>query len=380
MTQDSSQLPPRPASTQQDLFPIKSSRNDMLACIPENTKLSPELVKLSYDDFCKYLAKLGYGIKPKPEVFEAFHEIVSADEPYVDEEFSLIKGRPFMPAREAIVKWLNRPEIPQDLVTASVPFAILYQARGPVAAKNIFGALIPMTLQQKEQLPGTNLVLHPNLSVSPKGEVTSTQSGQVILKPGLLDFSDTYTVPEIRIENMQTLVFPCNVLVKCDLEGHMDWTVKGNLTVEGFWSAVKIKVKGNVHAQSGIQTNFSHDEENAIKIMGDLEANFIQSSSFIIGGNTKVDKAIINSLINVKSGNLECSGEPGKIVGSDIILNIGAIFAKNVGSEKDKPATITFGTEEGANKSKIEAVSEGTRVQIKKSHIIVKFTQPWPPQ
>ena len=28
---------------------------------------------------------------------------------------------------------------------------------------------------------------------------------------------------------------------------------------------------------------------------------------------------------------------------------------------------------------KWEALSEGTRIQIRKSNIIIKFTQPWPP-
>lgn len=374
--------PPRPTAPSpslKKLFQITANPDGMQAFIPAKTSVDPEVVKLSYEQICEYLIKLGYAAKPTQAAYEELKKCAESKTRQFDTNFILLKGTPYSPARPATIKWLNPMTMPKDLVRPGIPFGIIKQASEAALARTVFGQELPNVTEKKEEEKKIiTITTHPNFTVDKNGEVKCDKAGQArILPDGKIEYFDVYTVTDVRPDQFQKVEFPCSVVVKCELQGSLEWNVLGDLTVEQFWTAPGITVQGNVIAKAGIQTNSAEDSK-AVRIQGNLEAVFIQSSCFIVEGNIKVEKAILASRITT-SGNLECLGDPGKIAGSEIFMNKGTINTKTIGSEKEKPTYVKYFSEEGANNSKVEALSEGTRIQIRRSNIIIKFTQPWPP-
>lgn len=374
--------PPRPSTpspSSKKLFHLVATPDGMQASIPAKTPIHPEVAKLSYDQICEYLVKLGYTAKPSQTAYEEIIKCAKSQSCQFDSDFIILKGSPYTPAKPAAMKWLNPPNMPKDLIRPGIPFGIIRQASESALARTIYGQELPLTMEKEDEKKSVKITTHPSFIVDKNGEMKCEKGGQaLILHEGKIEFSEVYIVKDLRSDSIHKVDFPCSVVVKCDLQGTLDWNIQGDLTVEQFWSASGIKVEGNVISKSGIQTNFPLDENKAIRIQGNLDAVFIQSSCFIVEGNIKVEKAILASRI-ITSGNLECLGDPGKIAGSEIIMNKGTISANIIGSEKEKPTYVKYFSEEGANNSKVGTLSEGTRIQIRRSNIIIKFTQPWPP-
>ncbi|KAB8033785.1 FapA family protein [Fluviispira multicolorata] len=367
---------PSPAS--KTLFNIKATPDGMSAYIPEKTHISPELIHLNYEQVCSYLQKLGYLLKPTPESVEQIKRAASSKPPQFSKDFVFLKGIPYTEMKGATIRWLNPITMPKDLIRPNIPFAMIKQAAPASPAKSIFGQEFPMPPQKGETKKIIVLTPDPAFTTNEKGELVCDKGGQVIVSPeGNLKFESVYTIKSFRTDQMKKIEFPCSVIAKCDITGSLEWVINGDFTCEQFWAATGITVTGNAVALSGIQTNSAHDDSKAIIINGNLEANFIQSSCFIIEGNIKVEKAILASRITT-NGNLECLGEPGKITGSEIFMKKGTLNVKKVGSEKEKPTYIKFFSETLANSSKIETLSEGSRIQIQKTNIIIQNSQPWP--
>lgn len=362
-------------------FQIIAAPDGMEAYIPAKTPISPEVANITIEQIIAYLVKLGFSAKPTQEAYLELVKCAATKAKQFEKNFILIKGSPYSPAKPATIKWLNPISMPKDLVRPGIPFGIIKQATPATLAKTIYGEELPNVAPLTGEKVDDKKVIttHPEFMVDKNGEIKCAKGGQAVIQhDGKIDFVEFYTVKDVRPDQFHKVHFPCSVVVKCELQGALDWIVDGDLTVDEFWSAPKIQVTGNVVAKSGIQTNNPTDESKAIHIQGDLNAVFIQSSCFIVEGNVKVEKAILASKV-ITSGNLECLGDPGKIAGSEIIMNKGTINAKNIGSEKEKPTFVKYFSEESAKNSKVEALSEGTRIQIRKSNIIIKFTQPWPP-
>ncbi len=373
------QRPTAPSPSSKKLFHIVATPDGMQASIPAKTPIDPEVAKLSYDQICAYLLKLGYAAKLSQAAYEEIVKCAESKTHQFEIDFIFLKGSPYTPAKPATIKWLNPPSMPKDLIRPGIPFGIIRQASESALARTIYGQELPLTMEKEEEKKSVTITTHPSYIVDKNGEVKCDKAGQALIQSdGKIDFSEVYTVNDVRADSIHKVDFPCSVVVKCELQGALDWNVQGNLTVEQYWTANGITVQGNVISKGGIQTNFPLDENKAIRIQGNLEAVFIQSSCFIVEGNIKVEKAILASRIII-GGNLECTGDPGKIAGSEIIMNKGTINANTIGSEKEKPAYVKYFSEESANNSKVGALSEGTRIQIRKSNIIIKFTQPWPP-
>ncbi|WGL59579.1 FapA family protein [Pigmentibacter sp. JX0631] len=375
--------PTAPASSPsvKKFFQIVAAPDGMEAFIPAKSNISPEVAKLTFEQLSAYLVKLGFSAKPSQQAFQELIQCAASKQKQFEKNFILIKGSPYMPAKPATIKWLNPITMPKDLVRPGIPFGIIKQPTPASLAKTIYGEELPNVLPLTGEKVDEKKVIttHPEFILDKNGEIKCAKGGQAVIQhDGKIDYIDFYTVKDVRPDQFHKVHFPCSVVVKCELQGSLDWVVDGDLTLEEFWSASKIQVKGNVKAKSGIQTNNPTDETKAVQIQGNLEAVFIQSSCFIIEGNVKVEKAILASKV-ITNGNLECLGDPGKIAGSEIIMNKGTINAKNIGSEKEKPTYVKYLSEESAKNSKVEALSEGTRIQIRKSNIIIKFTQPWPP-
>ncbi len=367
-----------PSPATKTFFTIKASPDGMSAHIPAKSHISPDIIHLNYEQICVYLQKLGYILKPTPEAFEEIKRAASSKPPQFSKDFLFLKGIPYTETKGATIRWLNPITMPKDLVRPNIPFAIIKQAAPASPAKSIFGQEFPMPPQKGEPKKIIVLTPDPAFTTNEKGELVCDKGGKVIVSPeGQLKFEPVYTIKNLRVDQMKKIEFPCSVIAKCDIIGSLDWVINGDFTCEQFWSATGIKVNGNAVALSGIQTNQAHDDTKAIIINGNLEANFIQSSCFIVEGNIKVEKAILASRITT-NGNLECLGEPGKITGSEIFMKKGTLNVKKVGSEKEKPTYIKFFSETLSSTSKIETLSEGSRIQIQKTNIIIQNSQPWP--
>ena len=143
--------------------------------------------------------------------------------------------------------------MPKDLIRPGIPFGILKQASEPTLGKTIYGEEIPHLIEKKEdEKKAVTLTINQNFTVKKNGEIKCDKAGQALILPdGKIDFSEVYTVNDVRPDQMHKIDFPCSVLVKCDLQGNIDWKVQKDLTVEGFWSAQGISVQGNVVAKSG---------------------------------------------------------------------------------------------------------------------------------
>jgi hypothetical protein len=376
----SSQNSPNTLHAGVSLFKIATSADAMQAFIPAKTNILPETAQLSYEDFCLYIRNQGFAAKPSQEHFEEIKKRALSAAPYFLTDFLFLKGTPPTSLRPATIKWLNPTNVPKDLVRPGVPFAMIKHAVEATPGCTVFGQECALSMDKKEEEKKSKTIsLHADFTENSQGEIQSKKAGQAVLQPdGKIDFFPFYTVRDLRAENIQKVDFPCNVNVKCDLQGGLLWSIQGDLLVEQFWSATGVFVYGNAVAKSGIQTNSSHDDNKAIHVLGNLEANFIQSSCLVVEGHVKVSKAILASRITI-SGNLECLGDPGKIAGSEIYMKKGTVHAKHVGSEKEKPTYIKFYNDEGSLGSKIADVCEGTRIQQRKTNTIVKFNQPWPP-
>lgn len=380
-TKASPQEPNLKNQSTKKLFQLVDTPDAMQTNIPAKTPIDPSVANLSYEQLCTYLESLGYKAKPTETAFQDLKKCAESKEKTFNSNYILLQGNPYYPAKPATIKWLNPLSMPKDLVRPGIPFGIIKQASDESLAKNIYGQELPKVLSSKtpeKKIKKITITTHPSFSVDENGEIKCEKGGRAIIgSDGKIDFSEVYEVKDVRPDQIHKVTFPCSVVVKCDLQGLLDWTIQGDLTVEQFWTAGNIKVQGNVIAKGGVQTNNSHDEKTAIKINGNLEVSFIQSSCFIVEGNIKVAKAILASHLTV-TGNLECTGSPGKIAGSEIIMHKGTINANIIGSEKEKPTLIKYTAKEDANNSKVGTLSEGTRIQIGKSRIIIKFDQPWP--
>ena len=361
-----------------NLFPLKVSPDKMTAYIPAGAKISSELVSYSYEQLSAHLKSLGYARPLRREVFNELKRAITSPQQCFDDDYTVIKGRPILEARDALIKWLNPPDKPQDLVYPSLAFAIMYPARATVPSQNVFGDVIPLEPGTSEP-PGKEITLNEKLFYDTRtGEISAPTGGQATLKDFHLSFSETYSIVNLKDERLHSLFFPCHVHVLCDIEPYVEWTIQGDMTVEQFWNAHKINVEGNCICNGGIQTNYPNEEGKTVNIKGNCEALFIQSSRINIDGYLKVERAITGSVICL-GGNLECMGDPGRILGTEIILKNGQVEARAVGGEKDTPSVFKFLTQDGSLLSKIQTVNEGTRIQILRKNVIIQSAQPWPP-
>ncbi len=359
------------------LFKLIVSKDGMTVHIPAKTKISKRLYEFTYEDICSYLNQLGYKIKIKENIYQELKKISISKEPYFLEDFVILKGRPFMDARGDILKWTPQKNSPPDLIQPGIPFAKIFKSRGCLPAVTVFGVEIPLTNEQLEKQPGDSIDLPEEVTVNSENILVSKVGGQVSLKTNKLMINLCYVIEKLNEDYFKKVHFPCSVEVKCDLSGEINWVIDNDLTVQEFWSASNIIVKGNVKANGGIQTNLTADENSTIQVLGNMEANYIQSSRFFVGGSLKILKAVTNSnLVVVKD--LDCTGDPGRISACEIELKEGILKAKIVGSEKEKPSAISFASADFANNSSITSLGEGTRIKIGRSRFIVQTTQFWP--
>ncbi len=139
--------------------------------------------------------------------------------------------------------------------------------------------------------------------------------------------------------------------VKTDINyktGHLEYggdiDVKGTL-MDGFrikGQAVRIHTVdgGEIHAQGDVTVD---NGVNGAKIYarGNVSAKFIQNSQIYCMGNLSVAKEIVNCHIETSGAVLIPGGE---VISSQIICNKG-LFARNLGTDKSVPNTITAGVD-----------------------------------
>ncbi len=119
---------------------------------------------------------------------------------------------------------------------------------------------------------------------------------------------------------------------------HVSGSLKSGFKIKG--NDVKIKEidGGEIYAQGDVTVI---DGANGAKIFakGHVRVNFIHDSHISCLGNVYVEKEIVDSSIE-NSG--ACQVKAGKIINSNICSNQG-VHAKNIGTDKTDPSTITVG-------------------------------------
>lgn len=359
------------------LFKTVVSKDAMQVVLPAGEKISRQIQDFEYEDICLYFKQLGYAVSIKEPVFEELKSISRGSSGKTNKDIVLLRGRPFMPARGDVLRFIKREKLPDDLVTAGVPFARLYKARAALPAVTVFGKEIQMSEEEASQQPGAPMELPNDVKIGPDGTLVSESGGQAKVNGNHLTINPFYLIERIVPGQYHHAHFPCSVEVKCELVGDLDWIIDNDLIAHDFWSASNIFVKGSVKCHGGVQTNRANDEDGTIQVMGDLEVNYIQGSRFFVGGSLKVAKSITNSHITVVK-DLDCMGDPGRIAASEIEIQEGILKAKMIGSEKERPTYLAFGSEEVSRRSSIQSLGEGTRMRIGSSKFIIQSSQPWP--
>ncbi|MBX9703574.1 MAG: FapA family protein [Silvanigrellaceae bacterium] len=377
MGSDGSNTPQTPTASSNNgsLFTIKPSVDGMIAVIPAKTPISKKVTQFTFQEFTQYIKSQGYESVPTEESFEKVKKIAGSPAACFTSDFQILVGTPSVNGSPPILRWLNPPELPKDLVRPKIPFGKLFPAVAPKPAINVMGKPIPLSpAQGKEKI--IEIKLHPEIKIIENNQLICEKGGQISHTKDELIFSDVYKITDIRGKVYQKIEFPCPVHINGDFDGNVNWKVNGNLSVSGHWGVSNIEVIGDVIVAGGFQTNASPTDKSIVIIHGNLNAHFIQVSRIKVGGSLKVENSLLSSSVEVEQ-EIECTGNPGVILGCELIVK-GSILANRLGSEKGTPTSVKFVSEEASKNSKIGLVSAGTRIQIGKTRSIKKLDSAWP--
>lgn len=222
------------------------------------------------------------------------------------------------------------PFVDKDTFLAAKIFP-LYGKQG----MNVFGETIPV-----EEPADLAFSAGPGTSLSDDGtKIYSETNGQPYLDP----LGNVSVFPELRIDGdvgfkTGNIQFDGNIYVKGSVQ--QGFCVKGaTLTVEQIEGADSIELTGDLIVSSGI-TNAPE-----IKVMGNIQAKYINSSEIDSFGDIIVQREIIDSKIRLSGA---CIIENGKIISSEIKAKMG-VSAGEIGTDVSRPSILTVGVDEYVN-------------------------------
>lgn len=366
--------PPR-VDPNKKYFKVAVGPKAMSAYIPAKQPVDPEvLASWRLADMQTYLANLGFEITFGESQWTEFRRALRKSAFGFPHDYVLLTGiEPVEPVFGSIIWYAEKYGLPRpyDLCIEGEPIIEIIPPAPPKDGLDVYGRPVPP--RDKRTPPRPHLILDPEFSTSNMTSIFALKSGQAKIESDKLRFSSQYTVSDLLGQNILKVDFPCDVKVSCDLQGSVDWKVRGNIAVSGHWSASGIEVFGNAKCRSGIQTNMN----GVIKIHGDLTAPFIQLSRIGIGGSLTVDSAILQSDIRVL-GDISILGNPGAIMGSTVFV-FGGLSAKRLGSEAGRPTRLIAperDPDEATPPIRVKLAAQGSILDIRGTKINVKSDMP----
>jgi uncharacterized protein (DUF342 family) len=351
-------------------FKVEKSPDSMRVFIPAKSTVAEEA--LTWDDlkFESHLKEQGYTGKFTTGVSKLLKAAFESKKSRtLREDVVLLQGIPPTNASEGLLVWLSSDDWPQGLVNKGETFLKIVQPQPAQAGTDVLGK--PITPMGLNMYPPISIFLPPELRIVDDSFVEAMKPGYVIIEAFTLHFATEYVVPDPTDPKLRQIEFPCSIRVKGDLAGPMSWVIRGDLHVEGHWSAPDITVHGNALVASGIHTNM----QGTTKIFGNLEANYVQLSRIGIAKNANIRHSIVQSEIRV-GGNLTCTGTPGAAMGSKIDC-FGTLKISRVESAGKTPSTVVLHNAEKAKASRIGTLFEGCSVKVESEVWMFKESAQW---
>jgi uncharacterized protein (DUF342 family)/FixJ family two-component response regulator len=302
--------------------------------------LTWDVNRLTVDQIRNFLSQNGVSTGIKNESFLA-HTSPDSD------PFLVAEGREAKPSRNAEIKYFfpieflkagklkadgtidfkERGEIPfvakETLIAEKIPLEYGFPGL------DVYGNIIPIDMPQDKILKaGTGVrVSHDNT------KIYAVEDGQ----PYLDSMGRLSVFPELRINGdvdyeTGNIRFNGNIIVTGGVK--QGFSVQGgSLTADYIDGAENIELSGDLHVRLGIVNAPS------IKVMGNVDAKFINQSKIDVMGDLVVQKEVIGSTLRVNGA---FQNEAGILLASDIAAKKG-IFAGTIGTEVSTPAQLTIG-------------------------------------
>jgi hypothetical protein len=156
-------------------------------------------------------------------------------------------------------------------------------------------------------------------------QLIATRDGQVLRKGPLVTVEEVLVVKAVDYHT-GNIVFPGDCYIDGEIKDDFKVFVGGNLHVKGTMDAFEVNCHKNLAVAGGIIGRMP----GHVRVGGDLEAKFIQTSRVAVRGDIRVSSAIVSSMVYTL-GRIEM-GDKGRIVGGDIYSAHG-IKCNSLGSE-----------------------------------------------
>ena len=128
-----------------------------------------------------------------------------------------------------------------------------------------------------------------------------------------------------------------SLFISGSIKNGMSIKATENITVEGNIGTSTVSCGGNLTVNGGINSS----EKFKIQCLGDLNANFIETSVIYVGGDMHVTKSILNSDVSL-GGTLYMKDGDGMLAGGRICIWGGA-KVRNIGFHSDASTEVIVG-------------------------------------
>lgn len=164
--------------------------------------------------------------------------------------------------------------------------------------------------------------------------IVQVHSDNIVLQKQLVHHGDVTLASE-------KLTFHGPVRITGSIEtGAAVSVIDGNLTVKGSVKSPFVFVKGDLIVEGGINTGSS---AGTIRVIGNMEAKFVENSAIECTGNLTSTKAIINS--QIACGGRITTLEPGSRIAGGKITSYGSILTYSIGFESQSQTKVLAGAD-----------------------------------
>lgn len=178
----------------------------------------------------------------------------------------------------------------------------------PVVGKNIFGDEVPGGA-------GENLLVKVGDGIQQRenGRYFATSDGIPLVEEAAISLSKALVIEgdvNLRTGNVR---FDGPVEIKGSVEHGSVVETTGDLVIHGSIRGGRVRTQGKLSVKAGITTG----PEGQVAARGDIQAEFIENSNVLCGGNLLVTKALIGSQV-FTGGAIEIDDETGVVAGGRI--------------------------------------------------------------
>lgn len=192
----------------------------------------------------------------------------------------------------------------RTIVKVGQVIAEVRHKQAPILGKDIYGKTIPPPANAVYQVStGEGVERRGDQFIATMDGIPTVDTNSVTLSKVFVHQGDV----NLRSGNIR---FDGNAEITGSIDSGATVEVTGNLVVGGTIRDAFVKVRGDLEARMGIVTG----DTGRVHVKGNINADFVENSNVVCGGDMKVKKVLLNSRV-VVGGALHANDKSGIIAG-----------------------------------------------------------------